>query len=212
MATTSSDRRRSWAGLRHADNPTLKRVREYELKFRQPRHRAARPRRRPPQRPPRVCERRESALRTGTQARRARRLRLRQSAWAQPDSGPSPFIGRRWRRARVAAGRRVGEVTPAADRSPNGPRHSDNLICVRRLTATEAARRFSDLLDQVERDGETFLVERRGRAVASIGPAAAVSGRVVKDFLRVQPADAGWTRELAELRAGLEPEVRSWNG
>jgi hypothetical protein len=71
------------AGLRHADNPTLKRVREYELKFRQPRHRAARPRRRPPQRPPRVCERRESALRTGTQARRARRLRLRQSAWAQ---------------------------------------------------------------------------------------------------------------------------------
>jgi antitoxin (DNA-binding transcriptional repressor) of toxin-antitoxin stability system len=83
---------------------------------------------------------------------------------------------------------------------------------VRRLTATEAARRFSDLLDQVERDGETFLVERRGRAVASIGPAAAVSGRVVKDFLRVQAADAGWTRELAELRAGLEPEVRSWNG
>src|SRR3954468_17189530 len=84
--------------------------------------------------------------------------------------------------------------------------------CGRRLTATEAARRFSALLDQVERDGETFLVERRGRAVASIAPAAAVSGRVVKDLLRVQPADAGWTRELAELRAGLEPGVRSWNG
>ena len=33
MATTSSDRRRSWAGLRHADEPTLKRVREYERKF-----------------------------------------------------------------------------------------------------------------------------------------------------------------------------------
>jgi antitoxin (DNA-binding transcriptional repressor) of toxin-antitoxin stability system len=89
----------------------------------------------------------------------------------------------------------------------------NNLICpVRRLTATEAARRFSDLLDQVERDGETFLVERRGRAVASIGPAAAVSGQVVKDLLRSQPADAAWARELAELRSGLEPEVRSWNG
>jgi prevent-host-death family protein len=83
---------------------------------------------------------------------------------------------------------------------------------MRRLTATEAARRFSDLLDQVERDGETFLVERRGRAVASITPAAAVSGRVVKDLLRSQPADAAWARELTELRSGLEPEVRRWNG
>jgi antitoxin (DNA-binding transcriptional repressor) of toxin-antitoxin stability system len=103
-------------------------------------------------------------------------------------------------------------VTQTADQVAQRARPSDNLICVRRLTATEAARRFSDLLDRVERDGETFLVERRGRAVASIAPAAAVSGRVVKDLLRVQPADAGWTRELAELRAGLEPEVRSWNG
>ena len=83
---------------------------------------------------------------------------------------------------------------------------------MRRLTATEAARRFSDLLDQVERDGETFLVERCGCAVASIAPAVAVSGRVVKDLLGIQPADAGWTRELAEFRAGLVPEVRSWNG
>jgi prevent-host-death family protein len=55
---------------------------------------------------------------------------------------------------------------------------------VRRVSATEAARQFSDLLDQVERDGETFVVERRGRAVASIAPAAAVSGRTVKELMR----------------------------
>jgi tRNA(fMet)-specific endonuclease VapC len=35
------------------------------------------------------------------------------------------------------------------------------------------------VLDQVERDGETFVVERRGRAVASIAPAAAISGRAI---------------------------------
>ncbi len=83
---------------------------------------------------------------------------------------------------------------------------------MRRLTATEAARRFSDLLDQVEREGETFVIERRGRAVASIAPAAAVSGRVVKDLLHAQPADAGWPNELAALRAALDPQDRRWNG
>jgi len=82
---------------------------------------------------------------------------------------------------------------------------------VRRLTATDAARHFSDLLDQVEREGETFVVERRGRAVASIAPAAVVSGRAVKDLLRAQQADGGWARELAELRAALQPEERRWS-
>jgi prevent-host-death family protein len=82
---------------------------------------------------------------------------------------------------------------------------------VRRLSATEAARRFSDLLDQVEHEGETFVVERRGRAVASITPAAAVSGRTVKELLRAQAPDPGWPRELAELRGALEPEERRWN-
>lgn len=83
---------------------------------------------------------------------------------------------------------------------------------MRRLTATEAARHFSDLLDRVERDGETFVVERRGRAVASIRPAAAVSGRAVKDLLRAQAPDPDWERELADLRGSVEPEDRRWDG
>jgi antitoxin (DNA-binding transcriptional repressor) of toxin-antitoxin stability system len=89
---------------------------------------------------------------------------------------------------------------------------SDNLISMRRVSATEAARQFSDLLDQVERDGETFVVERRGRAVASIAPAAAVSGHTVKRVLRSQSPDPSWPRELAELRGLLEREDRRWNG
>lgn len=81
---------------------------------------------------------------------------------------------------------------------------------MRRLTATEASRRFSDLLDQVERNRETFVVERRGRAVASIAPAAAVSGRAVKELLRSQPQDPGWAAELRELRAAVESQERRW--
>lgn len=82
---------------------------------------------------------------------------------------------------------------------------------MRRLTATDAARHFSSLLDQVEQTGETFVVERRGRAIASIAPAAASSGREVKDILRSQAADPGWSSELRELRGSLAPETRSWN-
>ena len=83
---------------------------------------------------------------------------------------------------------------------------------MRRITATEAARRLSDLLDRVERDGETFLVERRGRAIASIAPAAAVSGRAVKELLRARSADDRWPRELEEFRSAIDAEDRRWNG
>jgi prevent-host-death family protein len=82
---------------------------------------------------------------------------------------------------------------------------------VRRVSATEAARKFSDLLDQVERDDETFVIERRGRPVASISPVAAVSGRTVKNLLRAQAPDPSWAAELAALRGMLEPDERRWN-
>jgi antitoxin (DNA-binding transcriptional repressor) of toxin-antitoxin stability system len=82
---------------------------------------------------------------------------------------------------------------------------------LRRLSATEAARNFADLLDQVERDGETFVVERRGRAVASIAPAAVLSGRTVKKLLEAQEPDPTWAAELAELRHSVEREDRRWS-
>ena len=68
------------------------------------------------------------------------------------------------------------------------------------MSATEAARRFSELLDAVERHGETFVVLRRGRAVASIGPTAGADGRDVKAILREHGADSAWASELRALR------------
>jgi antitoxin (DNA-binding transcriptional repressor) of toxin-antitoxin stability system len=81
---------------------------------------------------------------------------------------------------------------------------------VRRITATDAARRFSDLLDAVEENGETFVVLRHGRTVARIGPASGATGAAVKELLRGRPGDRAWPRELRELRAGLTPEQRRW--
>jgi antitoxin (DNA-binding transcriptional repressor) of toxin-antitoxin stability system len=82
---------------------------------------------------------------------------------------------------------------------------------VRNLTATEAARRFADVLDAVELRGETFVVVRRGRAVARIGPAGAGRGAAVKDVLRAAPHDAAWVDEVKRMRAALQIEDRRWS-
>ena len=41
---------------------------------------------------------------------------------------------------------------------------------MKRLTATEAARRFSEMLDAVETRGETFVVTRNGVPVGELTP------------------------------------------
>lgn len=78
------------------------------------------------------------------------------------------------------------------------------------MTATEAARAFSALLDSVEHDGETFVVTRAGRAVARIEPALGTSGRAVKALLRHYAPDVTWQRELDEVHALLTAEERAW--
>ncbi|MBA3349784.1 MAG: type II toxin-antitoxin system Phd/YefM family antitoxin [Actinobacteria bacterium] len=81
-----------------------------------------------------------------------------------------------------------------------------------RLSATEAARRFSDLLDAVEHRGETFTISRRGRDVAVVAPAKEGSGKELKRFLRKHPPDKAWAQELREMRGTLYVEERSWRG
>jgi prevent-host-death family protein len=80
------------------------------------------------------------------------------------------------------------------------------------VTATDAARRFSELLDAVENRGESFVVVRRGRAIARIAPATAGRGHAVKDVLRTAPQDPDWSEELRLVRSVARPEDRRWNG
>jgi prevent-host-death family protein len=42
---------------------------------------------------------------------------------------------------------------------------------VKRITATEASRSFSRVLDEAEHGGESFIIERNGRPVAELRPA-----------------------------------------
>jgi antitoxin (DNA-binding transcriptional repressor) of toxin-antitoxin stability system len=72
---------------------------------------------------------------------------------------------------------------------------------VREITATEAAKRFSDLLDAVEHRGESFVVVRRGHAIASIAPAPSATGAALKAILAAHPPDVEWAAEMRALRA-----------
>lgn len=81
---------------------------------------------------------------------------------------------------------------------------------MKQLSATDASRRFSEVLDDVERDGESYVVVRHGRAVATIGPASGGTGRELKKVLRVHRPDDAWAGELRELREGMEPVTDPW--
>ena len=83
---------------------------------------------------------------------------------------------------------------------------------MREISATDAARGFSELLDTVEHDGESFVVIRRGRAVARVVPSEAANGRGIRELLLGAPADPEWAEAIAATRSLLVEEDRAWDG
>jgi prevent-host-death family protein len=81
---------------------------------------------------------------------------------------------------------------------------------VKQLSATDVSRRFSEVLDDVERGGESYVIVRHGRAVATIGPASGGTGRALKEALRAHPPDEAWADELQELRESIDPVADRW--
>jgi prevent-host-death family protein len=80
------------------------------------------------------------------------------------------------------------------------------------LKATDAARRFSDILDAVETRGETFLIHRHGKPVARLGPAVGGRGKEIKTLIRAAPVDAAWLNDGRRMREALQIEDRRWTG
>lgn len=76
------------------------------------------------------------------------------------------------------------------------------------ISATEAARRFSDVLDTVEHGKESYTIIRRGKAVAHLEPIAKGRGAEVKEILRHHKPDAKWSEELSRLRELIEIDAR----
>jgi prevent-host-death family protein len=71
---------------------------------------------------------------------------------------------------------------------------------MRELTATDASRGFSDLLDAVEHRGESFRILRRGRTVALVVPPRTFGREDLADLLAAHRTDDTWVAELAALR------------
>lgn len=76
------------------------------------------------------------------------------------------------------------------------------------VTATEASRRFADLLDGVEHRGERYTIVRRGRVIAQLEPATASSGAQVKALLRRHRPDRAWSDEVTAVRTELTAQER----
>ena len=76
------------------------------------------------------------------------------------------------------------------------------------VTATEASRRFADLLDGVEHRGERYTIVRRGRVIAQLEPATGTSGAETKALLRRHRIDRAWRDEVDALRNDLTVEER----
>ena len=75
------------------------------------------------------------------------------------------------------------------------------------MTATEASRLFSDLLDAVER-GDTIIILRGSHPVAEIGPAHRRTGAdLIGALTDVPPPDDEFGRHIAEAVALLNSEV-----
>jgi prevent-host-death family protein len=77
---------------------------------------------------------------------------------------------------------------------------------MRTISATEASRRFSDLLDAIER-GETVTVTRGSRPVAEIRPAHRRTGRDLRAALaETAPPDDRFESDIADALTYLEDE------
>jgi prevent-host-death family protein len=81
------------------------------------------------------------------------------------------------------------------------------------ISASEASNRFAELLDAVEHRGETIIVVRHGRPVATIAPARRGTGADLRRILEARPSDDRWASDLRGLRAfvGEAPVDDPWS-
>lgn len=78
---------------------------------------------------------------------------------------------------------------------------------MRTISATEASRRFSDLLDAIEA-GETVTVTRGGRSIAEIRPAPKRSGRDLRAALAgIAAPDEKFVADVNAAMAAVSQEV-----
>ena len=85
----------------------------------------------------------------------------------------------------------------------------------RRVSATEAARTFSDLLNRIRYRGEEFVVERAGEPVCRMAPAAPTKQLTWRELLSLlretRTPDAGYAADVRRAaRSQGRPPRSPW--
>lgn len=86
------------------------------------------------------------------------------------------------------------------------------------ISATEAARSFSEVLNQVQYRDTSFSIERGKKIVARLVPAGLPEGLALADLNRLfaglpllAPVEARqWRSEARTIRKAMRPQTRKW--
>ncbi|MCP9487538.1 MAG: type II toxin-antitoxin system Phd/YefM family antitoxin [Gaiellaceae bacterium MAG52_C11] len=81
---------------------------------------------------------------------------------------------------------------------------------MKNLTATELSRSLSSVLDAVQHRGESFEITRNGETVARLGPKKKATVGELLDFLRENPPDPDFARDVREARSFVVDQERDW--
>ncbi len=83
------------------------------------------------------------------------------------------------------------------------------MLTMRTITATEAARKFSELLDAIE-SGERVTITRGKRPVVVMTPAPRYTGADLRAALeKIEPLDDDFERDVLSARSFVDDEVRN---
>lgn len=77
------------------------------------------------------------------------------------------------------------------------------------LSATEASRSFAAVLDDAEH-GETIVITRGGRRIATIGPASSSNGAAFLALLKGHNVDPDFAADVASVDEVLAEESDAW--
>jgi prevent-host-death family protein len=76
----------------------------------------------------------------------------------------------------------------------------------RRVTATEAARQFSDLLNRVRYEGETFVIVRGGEEVGQLVPTQPNPSLTLRSLFEILDSEAAPDPEFADDLEAIQRE------
>ncbi len=81
------------------------------------------------------------------------------------------------------------------------------------VTATEAARRFGDLLAEIKHAGRSIEITKNGESIAILQPARRAGGMTLREFATLWAGgadDPSFANDLEHINAADQPPANPW--